>query len=445
MSAPEQPIVQTSSGAVRGVWRHGPAGSSAAFLGVPFAMAPVGALRFAAPVPREPWAGVRDASTYGPTAQKAPLAEVTTIPEPSTPGDDVLNLCVFTPCPGDDLARLPVLVWIHGGGFIAGCQNSPWYDGAAFNRDGVVTVSLGYRLGIEGWLHVDGAPDNRGALDWVAGLEWVRHNIAAFGGDPDRVTVAGQSAGGGAVLTLLGIPGATGLFHGALAISGATGTASSTAAAEAVAARFTEITGWPATAQALADVGGEELHAAAVELTSSGATGLGLAPWVDGTVITQAPADAVANGPGRGVPLVLGFTAHEFGDGDRQVVTDAVFRRPGLTLAELRARDADAHGGAATWLYQFEWRSTAPATGGIAFHCLDLPFGWDCLAAERVEAATGAHPPQHLADAVHGAWVRFVRDADPGWPPYRSGSRTTRVWDDPVADVADRLRELREA
>ena len=130
--------VDTIAGRVRGHWRADPAGPSAAFLGIPFAEAPIGDLRFAAPVPHAPWEGVRDATAFGATPQRGDPG-VTLIPEPSVPGESTLNVNVFTPAPATD-AALPVLVYIHGGGYFAGSPASPWYDGAAFNRDGVVTV-----------------------------------------------------------------------------------------------------------------------------------------------------------------------------------------------------------------------------------------------------------------------------------------------------------------
>jgi para-nitrobenzyl esterase len=207
------------AGTVRGFWR----GHSAAFLGIPFAEPPYGDLRFLAPVPAKSWSGVRDARRYGPTPQRKALAEVTTIPEPSIPGDDILNLNVFTPQPraaNGPEELLPVLVYIHGGGYVAGSPASPWYDGVAFNRDGVVTVSVSYRLGFDGFGWLPDAPPNRGILDWLLALEWVRDNIDQFGGDPARVTIAGQSAGGGAVMTLLTTPRARGLFTAAASISG---------------------------------------------------------------------------------------------------------------------------------------------------------------------------------------------------------------------------------
>ena len=189
----EHVVVETKAGAVRGFWRT----HSAAFLGIPYAEPPFGEQRFGAPVPRAPWAGVRDAVDYAPTPQRKALAEITTIPEPSIPGADILTLNVFTPQPSRDAEPLPVMVYIHGGGYVAGSPASPWYDGAAFNRDGIVTVSIAYRLGFDGFGWLPDAPLNRGILDQLLALEWVRDNIAAFGGDPNRVTIAGQSAGGG--------------------------------------------------------------------------------------------------------------------------------------------------------------------------------------------------------------------------------------------------------
>src|SRR6478609_10953210 len=169
----QTPVVAIAPGRVRGFWRGEPgtAGASAAFLGIPFAQAPVGDLRFAAPLPPEPWEGVRDALEYGATAQRGDLGP-TLIPEPSIPGDSTLNVNVFTARPGERGAKLPVLVYIHGGGYFAGSPASPWYDGRAFNRDGAVTVTISYRLGFDGFGYIAGAPSNRGVRDWLAALEW---------------------------------------------------------------------------------------------------------------------------------------------------------------------------------------------------------------------------------------------------------------------------------
>ncbi|MFF9198221.1 carboxylesterase/lipase family protein [Streptomyces sp. NPDC014779] len=480
----DAPVVTTTRGPVRGERR---ADGSCRFLGIPYAKPPVGPLRFAAPQPPEPWTEPLDATAYGPTAQRRPFADVTTIPEPTIPGDGVLNLNVFTPAPATDTAvpgsGLPVLVWIHGGGYVAGSAASPWYDGAAFNRDGVVVVSLGYRLGIEGFLHLDDAPDNRGVRDWIAALEWVRDNIARFGGDPAKVTVAGQSAGGGAVQTLLAVPAARGLFRAALSVSGAVTRPDGPEVARAVSRLFTARTGRPAAAAALRDLTDDELLDLQDLLTAPGPDReglppmLSLVPFADGELIPEPVLDALTSGrAGAGVPLVLGFTAHEFNlipapgpdgpplpvllgglglTGDRaaafaeayadtdpaghfgQALTDLTFRAPSLAVADARAEREQP-----TWLYQFEW--TSPTTGQ-AHHCLDLPFAFDLLDAEGVPAAAGPTPPRALADALHRAWVAFVTDADPGpdWPSYTPVTRTTRIWDTGPRNERDPLAQVR--
>ncbi|MCX5240725.1 carboxylesterase family protein [Streptomyces prunicolor] len=453
---PQSVLAVTSQGPVLGTWQH----TTARFLGIPYAEAPVGDLRFAAPVPTKPWTEPLDATRYGPTAQRRPfiLDGPTTIPEPSIPGDGVLNLNVFTPDPTPG-ADLPVLVWIHGGGYVAGSAASPWYDGSAFARDGIVLVSIGYRLGIEGFLHLDDAPDNRGVLDWIAALTWVRDNIDAFGGDPSKVTIAGQSAGGGAAQTLMATPSAHGLFRAAISQSGAVKSPQHRRDALADSARLTERTGVPALASALRDLTGDELLALQDALATPEA-GLTLAPFADGELIPVTVPDAFAEGSAAAVPLMLGFTRREFfppagstptpvpteavdamltGHGlgpdavtmytalrDRadpslrmgQALTDAIFRGPSLTLAENHA-----HHELPTWLYHFTW--------GSAAHCVEIPFAFDLLDAERVTAATGPNPPQSLADAMHGAWVAFIRDLDPGpnWPRYTNKRRTTMTWD----------------
>jgi para-nitrobenzyl esterase len=463
--------VDTQSGCVRGFWREG----SAAFLGIPFAEPPVGELRFAAPIPHAAWTGVRDALEYGATPQRGALAEITLIPEPSVPGESTLNLNVFAPSPGE--GALPVLVYIHGGGYVAGSPASPWYDGAAFNRDGVVTVSLSYRLGFDGFGCIPDAPSNRGVRDWLLGLEWVRDNIEAFGGDPGRVTIAGQSAGGGAVLTLLGMPAARELFHAVWCISGALGDVTPEHA-ERLAVRLAAAAGVEPTRAGFASLTEDALLAAQSKVSgfAEGANpldamaamlddGLALGPMIDGELLPRPTIDAIRDGVGADKPLVLGTTDDEFTmaltpaknklrfippnillgrigltganrtayrranrgiHGTAAVlgryVTDRMFRAPTLEVARAR-------GDAPTWLYRFAWRSPVH---GFAIHCLDVPFFFDCLGLEGVTAIAGANPPEALATEVHGSAVRFVRDGAPGWPDFgRDGS--TRVFDEPPA------------
>ncbi len=481
----DRPIVRTRSGAVSGVWR----GDSAAFLGIPFAEAPVGELRFGAPVPARAWTGTLDASAPGPTPQRRPFAEVTTIPEPSFPGDATLNVNVFTPAPGGT-DGLPVLVWIHGGGFFAGSPSSPWYDGAAYNRDGVVTVSLSYRLGFDGFGWIDDAPTNRGLRDLIAGLEWVRDNIGAFGGDPSRVTIAGQSAGGSAVMALLVSPLASGLFSKVIAHSAAALSLSITRArvighafAEKVGVEPTR-TGWcrlgedaVLDAQAALMAAPDDQPSSAVAFVKGALAVAGVAlpfvPLVGDDVLPTGVGEALRNRVGAGVPVLAGTVAHEFtpkppqvqlawSDSDAvqvltdaglprdpsrayveaqpeltwtadlcgQVVTDLTFRMPLLAWADSRPDH--------TWLYDFRW----PAPGvGLSMHCLELPFTWDVLA--DAAAVVGPHPPRDLAAEMHGAWVRFIADGDPGWPSWNG--RNARVFGAEASDTYSASRTLSAA
>ncbi|WP_295123622.1 carboxylesterase/lipase family protein [uncultured Leifsonia sp.] len=488
------PEVRTVAGVVRGRWKDttapgsGPRGAlrSAAFLGIPFAEAPVGELRFAAPVPKAPWEGVLDADGFGATAQRGDPG-VTLIPEPSIPGESTLNVNVHTPSPerAPDGEGLPVLVYIHGGGYFAGSPASPWYDGRNFNRDGVVTVTISYRLGFDGFGWIEDAPSNRGVRDWLLALEWVQQNIAAFGGDPARVTIAGQSAGGGAVLTLLGMERAQHLFRAAYAISGALADVAperSEAFGRALAATAgVEPTraGW----STLAEERIVELQKKATELGPGALNevvdrGLPLGPAIDGDLLVRSTPESLRSGVGADKPLVLGATDDEFtmamaDAGSKlalvpkrvllgklgvpksahtayleanadvvaagkarlagRVLTDRMFRVPVLDVVAAR-------GSAPTWLYRFAWPS---GHFGFAEHCLDVPFFFDCLDGPAMEPLAGPNPPQALADEVHGAAVAFVAGGDPGWARYAEPARIGRVYDTPTRDAADPYASVR--
>ncbi|MFV0319286.1 MAG: carboxylesterase/lipase family protein [Microbacterium sp.] len=475
------PIVTTAAGRVRGLWRAAPGEPQAfaAFLGIPFAKAPVGELRFDAPVAPEPWDDVRDAVAYGATAQRGDPG-VTLIPEPSIPGEGTLNVNVFTPAPGKADAALPVLVWIHGGGYFAGSPASPWYDGRAFNRDGVVTVTISYRLGFDGFGWIEDAPANRGVRDWLLALQWVQDNVAAFGGDPARVTIAGQSAGGGAVLTLLGMPAAQHLFQSVWALSGATADVPADRA-EALGRQIAAKAGVAPTRAGLSTVPEArilEIQKQATDLSGPDALnrllndGLMLGPTIDGDLITRPTPTALASGVGGDKPLVLGATDDEFS----MVVKDAektlrwVPLRIILGKAGLRgprrkawlAANADAvarghaavlgryitdrmfttavvttaraRGAAPTWVYRYAFQSEV---FDAAVHCIDVPFWFDCLDAVAVEALTGPNPPQPLADQTHAAAVALIRDGDPGWRAWsqRAGSTFVFGGDGPRLDA----------
>jgi para-nitrobenzyl esterase len=432
----EDVIVETASGAVRGLWRT----DSAAFLGIPFAEPPFGERRFLAPVPVAPWSGVRDALYYGPTPQRKALAEVTTISEPSIPGEDILNLNVFTHRPWASSATeaaLPVLVYMHGGGYVAGSPASPWYDGTAFNRDGVVTVTISYRLGFEGFGWLPDAPANRGVLDWLLALEWVRDNIAQFGGDSTRVTIAGQSAGGGAVMTLLTLPRARGLFSAAASISGVPSDVPLERAKQTTAQLAEQLDVTPdragflrvPEANLIAAQGGglERLEEPTADdlmaLLRAMDGSMPVGPVVDGGLHPWMVEDGIRAGAGHDVPLLVGSTRQEFGAlarANRHLFEERdvtpILEQIGLDKTAAR-RFADA----------LPEHHPADVVGqyvtDVMFrrrieHCLDVPFILDLLDDPDVTRVAGPGAPQALADRIHTAFVGFIRDRDPGWPPY---------------------------
>jgi para-nitrobenzyl esterase len=455
--------VMTSGGLVRGVGREG----SAAFYGIPYAAPPVGCRAFEAPAAPAPWTGVRDATRPGATAQHRGF-DGGTIPEPSVAGEDILTVNVFTPRGAPSAGGLPVMVFIHGGAYIAGSPTSPWYDGCSFNRDGVVVVTVGYRLGVLGFGVLPDAEQNRAVLDWLAALCWVRENVAAFGGDPARVTIAGQSAGGGAVLALLGVRGIEGLAHRAIAASpvlsqvtleqgrDVMGEAAALLGAEptaaglgAVSRELVDDVPWRtrnAFGKAASRATGETDP---VETVRAVLGSIEFAPALDGELLVSTIAEGVR---GSRIPLLLGAAAHEMTgeippngasldaaalerlglgaqearrylegceeDAERwgQLLTDAMFRAAVPLLAEGRE---------GTWAYDFRHRAGGEVDPGHAFHCTDLPFAWDRLGAEGVGRALG-DPPQELAEQMHGAWVSFIVDGSPGWESYDAGGAVRR-------------------
>lgn len=479
-------IIDTPLGKLRGIRRpvdgHG---NITSFLGIPFAQAPVGELRFAAPVPVAPWDGIRDALAFGPTPQRGDPG-VTLIPEPSVPGTSTLNLNVTTPAAGETDAKLPVLVWIHGGGFFSGSPASPWYNSIGFARDGVATVVISYRLGFDGFGHIPGAPENRGVRDWLCALQWVRENIASFGGDPGKVTIAGQSAGGGAVLTLLGMPAARGLFRGAISLSGALADVSLPRAKE-LTETIAKEAGVGADLAGFRSVPEEkliELQLKNTSLTAKGALakmldeGLLLGPVLDGDLLPRPTTEALADGQGSDVPLWLSATDDEFAmafskaakflrflpagrmitkmGGTKEsrrawlahnadvkalgtasvmgrFLTDRMFR---VNLAEL----ADTRSGTPTWVSRFSWRTPV---FNAAVHCLDVPFFFDCLGSEKVEPLAGPNPPQELADTLHASALGFIKNSDPGWGTYTLDAKNTRVFDGYTRTVSDGYASVR--
>ncbi|WP_369142689.1 carboxylesterase/lipase family protein [Streptomyces sp. R44] len=481
-------VCRTRQGEVRG--RTSPDGVTS-FLGIPYAAPPFGPRRFRAPAPPEPWTGVRDATAHGPTAPHAPYAPPfdALIPEDDIPGEDCLNLGVRTPAP-EPGAGLPVMVWLHGGAFTNGSGSASGYDGSAFARDGVVCVTPNYRLGADGFLRLPGRPDNRGLLDQIAALRWVRDNIASFGGDPDRVTVFGESAGAMSIGALLTTEAARGLFHRAILQSGACHHFLRPSSAALIAARLAERLGIEdATPEAFASVPRHELLAAQAELRTDVAADPDPARWGE-AVLDMMPFEPVRDGlalPGADceVDLLIGSNReeyrlflvpterlHVFPEPRLRAMTAAYGLDPAEALPVYRAGRPDATPGelldavATDWfyripavrlaesvpgsyLYEFAWRS--PQFDGAlgACHALELPFVFDRLHDPSYAPLLGADPPQALADAMHGAWVRFAKTGSPGWKAYDKVDRTTMTFGAapgpvPVADPRAGERQLWE-
>ncbi len=368
------------------------------FRGIPFAQPPVGALRFAAPTPPRPWHGVREALAFGPPPPQADAFGMNQL----AGGDGWLTLNVWSPDPSPD-AALPVMVWIHGGAYAIGTSGLPEYDGARLARDGVVLVTFNYRVGVEGFAHIEGAPANRGLLDQVAALEWVRDNIRAFGGDPARVTVFGQSAGGGSVGALLAMPRAAGLFGRAVAQS-VPGTFFTPELAGDIAGACAAELGLKPTVADLSAVDPELLCAAADEVTAN--IGAHVARW------GQPAHRSILFAPGP-YPAAEPVALYEW------VLSDWLFRMPSLHLAERAA--------AAVHFYELTWSGVLGAC-----HGLDVPlvFGnlTSGLPASLIDDLAAA---EAVSAHMRAAWIAFATNGDPGWPTFDSG--LVQIFDaDPV-------------
>lgn len=471
-------VVTTTGGPVRGSTQNG----VRRFLGIPYAAAPYGENRFAPPRPPVPWTEVREATAFGPTPPQVPYTSglEAILPSVAIPGDDVLSVNVWTPQrPAPDAGGHPVLVWIYGGAFTRGATAIPLYDGHAFARDGVVLVSINYRLGAEGFSVLDDAPANLGLVDQVAGLEWVRDNIAGFGGDPSRVTIFGESAGGNSVLTLLARHATSGLFAGAIVQSGPIGAVPRKEARKITVAMAAEL-GIPPTRAAFAAVTAADLLDCQVKVTSKGNMLLGGPGFVTAIGDEPAPVDptaALQAGAAAGIPLLVGANTEELrlwivpsgmidkirrwhliaaglklrisakalrtyrrnrpgaapGEVLGAVMGDKILRVPNNDLADRRR----SHGGR-TWMYEFAWRSPVLDLG--AAHALEIGFVFDTLADPASAAFAGPDAPQSLADEMHGAWVRFARDGDPGWAVW-DDRRPVMTFDAPVSAVVNAPRE----
>lgn len=401
------------------------------FRAVPYAAAPVGALRWGPPGPPPAWPGERDATKNGPSCPQPMNADGTPNAFGGANGpvsEDCLQLYIFAP---KAAKKAPVMVWIHGGGHRVGAG---WvYDGQNFARDGVVIVSINYRLGALGYLAHPALTNaagkqptgNFGLMDQVAALKWVKRNIAAFGGDPGNVTIFGESAGGASVLAILATPSARGLYHKAIVQSGGGwGPPRTLREMEAVGSAALVQAGAAPSATA------RELRAIPFEPLVPLAGDYG--PFQDGRLMTETPAQALASRRAADVPLIIGWNSGEdsvaFGGllastqadrtpAGREAFTDRVFGAPARWVA------AQAAPGKPAWLYHFSYVGTRfrPRVTTAA-HAAEIQYVWEYW-GRRTPMSAVSDEDRAMASLMHGCWVTFARTGTPTcgatpWPAY---------------------------
>lgn len=462
-------IVNAAAGTLQGIRENG----IHAFLGVPYAAPVTPERRFEAPQPVLPWQGVRDATRLGPVCPQIPTygAVGTAATSKLAFGEDFLTVNIRTPDPG---GSAPVLFWIHGGGYAVGSANEPVLQSGAFAASGIVEVTVNYRLGALGFLHLEGRPDNRGLLDLIAALEWVRDNIAAFGGDPERVTLAGRSAGGFAVAALMAMPGAQGLFHRAMPQSGASTAVASMDDTARLTRRF--LAAANADEESLAALPMHRLLEIQRDLCNQsyeqhdfardGAAsmlGVPFVPVIDGISLPEHPESGAQAGRIAAVPMMIGCTTGEYvthataqpemdfalcakllhervlprgltgadiveryrralpGHSPRgiwrAIAGDLVFQLPAIRFARLHAR--------CNTVYKYLY-------GPLEADELGAPHGAEVGSVWYRDGSNARELPQRqrvadagFARAIHDLWASFIKDKRPRapngeWPPYHA-------------------------
>lgn len=489
----DAPEVATESGVVRGrrfrhvhLWRT-----------IPYAAAPVGPLRFRAPQPVSPWTGVLDATRFGYAAHSHRFSSPMGVLKRQTQHEDCLTLNVCAPA-APAAPRLPVLVFIHGGGYFEGTSALPVHDPRPLvAKFGIVLVTINYRLGGLGFVdfshYSTDFESNLGLRDQVAALNWVRRNIAAFGGDPDNVTLWGQSAGASAVLTHLMLPAAEGLFHRAIAQSPVPDAVRAPQQAAETARRCVEALGTDpdGAAEVLRNAPATAITRAAIRVMMTAAREvpcqMSLAPVIDGDFLPEDPTTAITAGRAQRVPLLIGSMRNELGHAgwgpvrqfvdivptttarvDRmfaatdpearakvlahypdypsqaaltRLASDCFFVRPMIAVAEGHAQHAP------TYLYRLDYAPSLLRLIGMgAIHATDVPLVFGCeIPAVQLLTLGGRSHYRAVSDCVQQRWIKFVRTGAPGWPPY-SEDRAALVIDGPVPHVVPGLhRNMWEA
>ena len=461
-----QLIAETEQGPVEGRER----GEIALFAGIPYASPPVGNLRFAPPTPPVKRTNVLAAQQFGPASPQLPGDGLTDSHKVHWDEDCLtLNICT----PSADQIKRPVMVWIHGGAYRHGTGSIPWYDGTRFAKESdIVTVTINYRLGALGFARIPGAPTSgiNGILDQISALEWVRNNIESFGGDPNNITIAGESAGAFSVATIMAMNESTGLFQKAITQSGAGHHVLSQQEAESAGEMF--MTALSATS--LQDAQHKDIHEVlaaqkyveenAHEVMDKGQ--LPFYPSITNGYLEDHPIALFSKGVSSNIPVLSGTNTDETtlwgtnqipesklrkwltnyiedpepfinavkedrgdisaGEIALAISTDHTFRIPAIRMAEARA----SHGGE-TWMYEFDWKSKAFNGALGACHALEIPFTFGTLGVNGTDVFLGTSElPHALEDLMHKSWAAFIATGNPTtqrlpeWPTYSPNSRT---------------------
>ena len=507
-------IVETTAGRVRGFTRNG----VHTFKGIPYAADTGGAGRFAPPGKPAAWTGVRSAMSYGPTCPQAARTGWKNDEnaflfqwDDGQPGEDCLRVNVWTPGLNDGGKR-PVMVWLHGGGWTAGSgQEQPAYNGENLSRRGnVVVISLNHRLNMLGYLNLAAYSDkyassmNAGVLDLLVALEWVRDNVANFGGDPGNVLIFGQSGGGGKVSTLLSMPTAKGLFHKAVVQSGSTLRLGDLASSEQVAAEVVaQLRLNKSNIDRIQTVPYEQIlaagNAAIKKLQPNPPAGgigmptvrsvarLGFSPVVDGRIVTRHPFDPDAPDISANVPMIIGTVLNEMSPsmtnpalesmtdddvrkraaeryGDKAGIVMDAYRKayPNVKPVELLSRMFSVRTNAVTqaerksalkaapaYVYLFAWQTPILDGRPRAFHCSEIPFVFSNTDVSAF-ATGGTTEARELGDKVSDAWISFARKGDPNhpglpaWPAFSAEAGPVMIFDKTCEVKNDPDRELRK-
>lgn len=464
--------VQTNSGAIQGFEEN----DLVKFLGIPYAEKPVGELRFKRARPVKPWEGVLSADHYSDMALQQG-------PDGPQGSEDCLTLNVVRPKAGENL---PVFVWIHGGGYMTGSASDGLYSGESFARDGIVYVSLQYRLNVLGFFDFAAYPGcedfetNRGLSDMVTALQWIHENIAAFGGDPNRVTIGGESAGGAAMIALMTVPAVKGCFGQVIAESGLANCVMTLREARRNLDLYIEGMGWTqADLPTLKTLPARELLRGLDHLNNRHQyrnPGIFLPGPVIDDLLPERPIEAIRKGCAEGIRLIIGTNLHEgtmfvrpentnfpnswdmvkqmfdkTGNGDGYEAIEAYYSRTdfdrdfgtpfvhfatdyAFEMPSVKVADAQ-RGHGPTWMYRFEFLpESAVQNGMLVSHAFELPCVFDVREhpfSHMFFDGESEETCERIVGDVHGAWARFIRDGAPGgdWPSFEGFRGPVMIFD----------------